>query len=50
MNDAVNVAYSLNVQIERDFDYYNSSKVVGKLIKVFFQLYMKGWFVKKSLQ
>ena len=48
VNSTVNIAYSINVQLSR-LDFYNSSKVFGKFLKIVFQLYMKGFLSKKKL-
>ena len=48
INSIVTIAYSLNVQINQ-LDAYNSSKVFGKLLKIVYQLWMKGFLSKRNL-
>ena len=48
INDIVVIAYSSNVMFSR-FDPFNIAKILGKLIKFVFQLYMKGFLSKKHV-
>ena len=48
VNSIVNVAYSVDVQWW-SLDAFNSAKMFGKLLKLLFQLYMKGFLSKKRL-
>ena len=46
INDVVVMAYSSNVMFSR-LDPFNSAKILGKLLKLVFQLYMKGYLSKR---
>ena len=48
INSIVNMAYSFNVQMTT-FDAFNGAKIWGKIVKILFQLYMKGYLSKRKL-
>ena len=48
VNSIVNVAYSVNVQLDW-MDAFNGAKIFGKFLKLLFQLYMKGFLSKRRL-